>query len=198
MYRRWAIHMYSWYRLMNRHIWARVYGACSIHSLPFDVCWNNRKLINIFFATKPELHCNLRSWCLQLGKGIRPKKHPLLLAGAHSYILWRCRLARHTTLYVCTRVVGGGTSLSASPLFVFFHDPHELLLNARKGVEGDVCDIVLLAVLLEAESSPGEEHIRLSCGRKIRDSIADEDNQGNSAIVISHVSLGLFAGFLDG
>lgn len=72
---------------------------------------------------------------------------------------------------------------------IIHHDFLELHLDVGKAVKGDVCDIVFEAVFLKIETLACEKHVRMASGRKIGDTVADEDDQGAAAIARSTVAV---------
>lgn len=53
-----------------------------------------------------------------------------------------------------------------------------LLLDIGKGVESNIRDLVIPAVLLEPQTPSGEKDICLTGSGKIRNTIADENDKG--------------------
>lgn len=58
----------------------------------------------------------------------------------------------------------------------------DLFLNVRKGVEGDVSQLVLDTVFFETKTATSKEHIGLTGGRQVGDTVTNEDDHGNGAV----------------
>lgn len=82
-----------------------------------------------------------------------------------------------------------GKTKSTGLFMIIYHDLLELHLDVRKAVEGDVRDFVLEAVPLEIETLAREEHVRMTGGREIGDTVSDEDDQGVAAVSGSAIAM---------
>jgi hypothetical protein len=122
------------------------------------------------------------SLLVDLGKALRPDQHPLLpRRGRHQQ---RHRpLATDPPPKVCSRITLRRHAQAASLLRVVRHQRLNLPLNVRKRVKRDIRDFLLDAVLFEAKAAPGKEDVCLSRGREVADAVANEDDQGDCAVV---------------
>ena len=75
---------------------------------------------------------------------------------------------------------------------IFPHDPLDMRLDVCEAVVRDVRDLVVDAVLLEHQALAREEHVGMSGGGQVGDAVADEDDEGDGAVVA--LQLGVAAG----
>lgn len=105
-------------------------------------------------------------------------------------------LAGNPSPHVRARVVARRLADTTSLDLVLAGNLLELLLDIGEAVEGDVRDIVFLAMLLETQAAACEEDVRLAGSGKVRDAVADEHDQGH--FVRTAHGLGLSAALVDG
>lgn len=66
---------------------------------------------------------------------------------------------------------------------VLLHDADDLDLDVGKGVEGNVSDLVLAAVLLEAQAAARKQHVGFARGRQVRHAVAHKDDERARAVL---------------
>jgi hypothetical protein len=81
-------------------------------------------------------------------------------------------------------------------LFILLHDAYDFLLDIGESIVTNVRNLVLDAVFFETKALSCEEDISLTSGRKIRNSIANEDDEWDLAFFGSFLCF--CAGFLYG
>jgi hypothetical protein len=107
----------------------------------------------------------------------------LLLLGRHGRKQRNVLLAASSAPHVRARVEVGRQALSFGLLVVDLCNLDDLALDVGEGVEGDVGQVVLVAVLLEAESAAGKEDVGFAGGGEVGDAVTDEDDHGDGAVV---------------
>jgi hypothetical protein len=104
-------------------------------------------------------------------------------------------LARNPSPHIGTWVEPSWSSLASGLFLVFFPDRQNLPLDVGECLERNVRDVVFLAIFLEPKALAREENIGFTGSRKIRYTVANENNQGNLAI--NAILGGLGATFLN-
>lgn len=148
------------------------------------------------FLNGNSLDSSLDSRGLELRKDIGPEEHLLLLGRRANHIKRHRIAARHASPQVCTRVEPGRFTHATGLLLVLFSNLLELLADVGKGVEGDVVDVVFLAILLQPQATAGEEDVGFTGSRQVRDAVPNENDKRDGTILA--VEFGLLAGFLNG
>ncbi|KAG9680186.1 2,3-diketo-5-methylthio-1-phosphopentane phosphatase, partial [Aureobasidium melanogenum] len=119
---------------------------------------------------------------LDLGEGLGPDEHTLV-ARCHGSKSRNSLLGADTAPHVCARVEVAGQAFSLCLLVVDLGNLDDFLLDVGEGVEGDVGNLVFDAVLLETEAAASEEDIGVTGGGQVGDTVTDEDDHGDGAVV---------------
>ena len=105
-----------------------------------------------------------------LAERLGPHEH-FLLPGRERSEDRDSRFAADPAPHVRPRVEVARQTLALGLRIVHLGDLDHLLLDVCEGVEGDVVDLVLDAVLLESQTAASEEDVSFAGSREIRDAV---------------------------
>lgn len=84
---------------------------------------------------------------------------------------------------VGTRIESCGPAVTCCLPLIFLHDLLNFSLNISKGIESNVCNLMLFAVFFEPESSASKKHISLARGRKVGNPVTNEHDERNFVVI---------------
>lgn len=105
-------------------------------------------------------------------------------------------LARNPPPDIGSGIKSARRSKTLGCILILLHDLDNLLLDIGKGLEWNVRNLVLNAVLFQTKALASEQDVGLASSGEVGDTVADEDDEGDGAVFA--FELGLGAGFLDG
>ena len=125
------------------------------------------------------LSSNLRN--LDLRESLRPDEHTLI-PRCQSSKSRNSPLGANSTPHIRARVEVARQSLALGLLIINLCNLDDFLLDIGKGIERNIRNLVLNAVLLKTEAAASEKNVGVAGSRQVRYTVADEDDHGDGAV----------------